>query len=58
LSAYLDSSCLSAGSGTVSSGTLSSNSTGYAAYASVSYNRAQTVYLKATSGMTFCCSSF
>jgi hypothetical protein len=51
LSAYLDSSCLSAGSGTLSSSTASTNSTGYAEFSSVFYNRAQTIFLQASSGM-------
>jgi hypothetical protein len=50
LSAYLDASCSSAGSGAVSSGTISTDSFGIAAYSGVSYNRAQTVYLKVSSG--------
>jgi hypothetical protein len=49
LAAYTDSSCSSPGSGTVSSGTISTDSFGIAAYSGVSYNRAQTIYLKASS---------
>jgi hypothetical protein len=48
LSTYTDSSCSSAGSGSLSGGTVSTNSSGYAVYSGLSYNRAQTIYLKAT----------
>jgi hypothetical protein len=49
LSAYLNSQCTASGAGTVSSGTISTNSSGYAVYSGVYYNRAQTIYLKASS---------
>jgi hypothetical protein len=51
LSAFTDSTCATAGTGTLSNGVVSSLSTGHATFASVSYTKAQTIYLKAASGM-------
>ncbi len=51
LSAFTDSGCATAGTGTILNGVLSTASTGYATFASVSYTRAQTLYFKASSGI-------
>jgi hypothetical protein len=51
LSAFTDSGCATAGTGTISNGVLSTASTGYATFVSLSYTRAHTTFFKATSGM-------
>ena len=51
LSAFTDSGCAAGGSGTLSNGVEASNSTGYAAFALLSYTRTGTIYLKASSGI-------
>lgn len=53
LSAYSDSSCTISGSGSLRLNVASSGSNGYATFSMVSYNKAQTVYLKASSGIIF-----
>jgi hypothetical protein len=49
LSAFTDPACSTAGAGAVSSGTTLTNSSGYAVFSGTSYNRAQTIYMKAIS---------
>lgn len=48
LSAYIDNQCVTPGSGSVSNGILSSASTGNTTFSLVSYDRSETIFLKAT----------
>lgn len=48
---FNDSSCTEAGLGVISSSTRYSNISGYASFSYISYNRAQTIYIKASNGM-------
>jgi hypothetical protein len=50
LTPFVSSDCLSAGSGALSNGVLSTGSSGVSAFSTLSYNLAESIYLKATTG--------